>query len=75
MSNPVAPPTPRGSHRWIFPVAFLLIGGAAIGLWLLLRPSAAVKPDPIAAAHANARGIGHMEQFKYPDAVKEFEES
>ena len=34
-----------------------------------------MKPDPIAAAHANARGIGHMEQFKYVDAVKEFEEA
>src|SRR5262245_5263360 len=75
MSNPVAPPTRRNSHRWIFPVAFLLVAGLAIGMWLLLRPAAAVKPDAVAAAHANARGIGHMEQFKYVDAVKEFEEA
>lgn len=73
MSTPAASATP--SRRWIFPVAFLLIGGALIGAWLLLRPSPSVKPDPVAAAHANARGIGYMEQFKYPDAAREFEEA
>ena len=68
----IASRSPAGSSL----VAFFLIAGAAIGTVVATcGPAAAVKPDPIAAAHANARGIGHMEQFKYPDAVKEFEEA
>ena len=69
------PEIPIVAHResWLCPGVSGL-GRSGVGRWLLLA-EARSKPDAVAAAHANARGIGHMEQFDYPAALKEFEES
>lgn len=75
MSSP--PPAPAG-RSWFLPLAVvaLLAGGIGVGAWYFLREKPApAKPDPVAAAKANARGIGHMEQFDYPKAVEAFGEA
>ncbi len=66
---------PKRGRGWL--VASLLvvaIAGAGVGVWRLLRTKT-LKSDPVAAAHANTRGIGLMEQFSYLDATPEFEEA
>jgi tetratricopeptide (TPR) repeat protein len=73
MSSPA--PSPRRPSAWIIPVAVVLLIGAGVGGWLYLRPKPGPKPDLVASAHANACGIGYMEQFRNGDAIKEFEEA
>jgi tetratricopeptide (TPR) repeat protein len=66
---------PRGSRRWAAILVVLFTVALGVGTWLYLQPKPVPKADLIAAAHANARGIGYMEQFNYADAVKQFEEA
>jgi cytochrome c-type biogenesis protein CcmH/NrfG len=47
------------------------LGVAALTYWPR-QPT--VRTDPVAAAHANLRGVGYMERFDYAAAAKEFEE-
>lgn len=84
MSDPVPTPAPapapqkKSSRGWlIFTTLLALIGlaGVGFGLWTFLSRSDRVKPDAVAAARANARGIGHMDQFQYDKAITEFEEA
>jgi hypothetical protein len=77
MASPApAPPAPRRGLLWPLLVLLLLVaaGVAVWAVWFRGRPAAS---DPVAAAHANARGIGHLEQFDdgYPKAVAAFEEA
>jgi hypothetical protein len=58
----------------------LLIGGlmvaflaTASGAWWLLRPKNP-QPDMVAVLEVNNRGIGHMEQFNYDEAIGSFKE-
>src|SRR5881227_4179928 len=70
------PNTPRRRRpRVMIGVVFLagLVFAAWYG-WLRTPRQPAVQPDSEAAAHANARGVGLMEQFDYSAAVKAFEE-
>jgi hypothetical protein len=56
--------------RWGLLIAAL--GGlVALGVWLWRPPAV----DMIAVLHANNRGIGLMEQFKYPEAAAAFAEA
>ena len=57
--------------RRVLLVVGLLLALAAVAYFLLRR----AKPDSIAAAHANARGVGQMEQFQYGPAIDDFEEA
>src|SRR4051812_42633869 len=63
---------PRSPHRRLagVTVGLLLAALAAVGWWLT-RPAA---PDMVAVLRANNRGVGHMEQFEYPEAARDFEE-
>ena len=67
----------RRPRRWLVPVALLALVAVALVGWFVLRPkpSESMKPDLVAAAHANARGIGYMEQFDYRQAIAAFEEA
>ena len=71
-------PSPQQPRRW----PALALGAVALGLigllvWFvwLRKPDDKAKSDPLAATEANARGVGLMEQFKYAEAAKEFEEA
>jgi tetratricopeptide (TPR) repeat protein len=75
-----APPAPKpGRPLIVLAVLVLAIAGVGGGAWLLLRPKSPVlepaKPDLVAAATANTRGIGLMEQFEYSAAAQVFEEA
>jgi tetratricopeptide (TPR) repeat protein len=61
-------------------LGLLLIAVIGVSAWLLLRPkdrvdSQLLKEDLVAAAHANARGVGYMEQFEFGKAIEAFEEA
>ncbi|MFO0850659.1 MAG: FG-GAP-like repeat-containing protein [Gemmataceae bacterium] len=56
---------------WLL-VAVLLVA-AGVGAWVLLQRPRGPAGDPVAASHANARGVGHMEQFEYAKAADEFQ--
>ncbi len=74
MSTPLPAPRKRGLLPLLMIV--LLLGAAGVGVWYLwVRDTE--KTDPVAAAHANARGIGWMEQSSsgYVKAIEEFEEA
>ena len=81
---------PRPSRVGLVLLGLLAIAGVSIGVWFLARPKPQPNPEPgakadlVAAAHANARGIGYLEQFdeKYEDgsnahsrAIAAFEEA
>ena len=72
---PPAAPRPRSNLRvlvlGICVIALLL----AIGVsgWILLQNKP--KADLVAASHANARGVGLMEQFEYLEAADTFAEA
>lgn len=72
-------PAPNAPRRGPFGllVALVLLAAAGIAAWVLWPRDRAARPDPVAAAHANARGVGHMERFSdgYPQAVAAFEEA
>jgi tetratricopeptide (TPR) repeat protein len=55
-------------------LAALLLAAAAFGIWWFGFRNR-TKPDPVAAAAANARGVGHMEQFEYRKAKEAFEQA
>jgi Flp pilus assembly protein TadD len=59
-------------------VLAVLVVLAAVGIglkWFLLQRHDTAEPNLVGAAHANARGIGQMEQFQFAAAVPEFEEA
>jgi tetratricopeptide (TPR) repeat protein len=64
-----APVSP--ARKWPLLIAGLFLAGLLFAGWYFWWGT---RPDPVAAAHANVRGIGYMEQFEYEDAVREFEE-
>src|SRR5437660_12697907 len=81
MSSPKPAPPPRKERWWPVLLAIALLAAGFAG-WVLLvrRPPA----DPVAAAHANARGLGYMGQFEemqpggkrgYDKAAECFEEA
>ena len=73
MSQPVV--SPGRSRRWlVVGLAVVLAGGVGVFVWLRVAGDK-VKPDPLGATEANARGVGYMEQFAYSDAAREFEEA
>jgi len=79
MSSPTPTPSPStpNHRRWPLFVLLLLllIAGAGVGgyyLWFRPRPP---KPNMDAAIAANLRGVGFMEQHKFPLAEKEFAEA
>ena len=49
-----------------------MLGAAGLVAWKLTTDGSP-KSDPLGATEANARGVGHMEQFDYAQATKEFE--
>src|SRR5690242_348118 len=60
---------------WAVLVVLLLGVGGAVALHLLgPQPPKPRQPDWVAVMQANNRGVGHMERFKFVEAVKEFEE-
>lgn len=65
-------PTPPRDQRWqlVYLGLVVLVGGGLAWYFWLSGP----KRDPVAAALANTRGIGLMEQFEYAAAVTEFEQ-
>ena len=78
---PPAPPPPHRPRWWPVVLAVALLAAGFAGWVLLVRKPPA---DPVAAAHANARGIGYMEQFEemqadgkrgYDKAAESFEEA
>ena len=80
---PPAPiPQPR-SRRRIFQLSIAVLFLAGLGYlgwrWLLPERPQPQPPqlqgDMTAAMQANLRGVGHMEQFEYVEAVKDFEEA
>src|SRR6266545_6310127 len=93
MASPPPPAPPPRRPRWWPVVLAVAVLAAGFAGWVLLVPkppspptstNALPPPDPIAAAHANARGIGYMEQFEemqpggkrgYEKAAECFEEA
>jgi len=65
----------RSRRLWVAGIASVLIAAAAVVwfTWGKFKPDAKQKSDPLGATEANARGIGLMEQFRYPEAAKEFD--
>src|SRR5438477_12346596 len=59
-----------GATRWLLGLGALLLVGATgdVG-WQWWK-----QPDMARVLAANNRGVGHMEQFKFPEAVEDFEE-
>jgi hypothetical protein len=67
--------TPRPSRRlwpWML-LAFTGVAAAVAGYLLFVAEKPPQPPDYTLALAANARGVGHMEQFEYAKAAKEFE--
>jgi Flp pilus assembly protein TadD len=62
---------------WGLLLVTVLLAAVAVVAWQLNKSRDRTTTDPVAVAHANARGIGHMEQFSdgYPKAVAAFEEA
>jgi Tfp pilus assembly protein PilF len=54
--------------------AVVVFAAAGVAVWYVWLRKPTAKPDPVAAMQANLRGIGYMEQFDYPKAIREFEE-
>jgi tetratricopeptide (TPR) repeat protein len=79
MSTPAPGPDPAPrslGNAFIVLLGVGLVAVLGVSLWALLRPTqTTMKPNPVAAAHANVRGIALMEQFNYPEAIPEFEEA
>jgi tetratricopeptide (TPR) repeat protein len=72
----MAPPSvPAGKSRtWLLVILVLVLAVASLAgaLWKFWpRPYDAVS---VAVMQANNRGVGHMERFKFPEAVAQFEE-
>ena len=66
------PNTPASSRRWlVIGLVAVLVGAVGVLAWKLTTDGQA-KSDPLGATEANARGVGHMEQFVYVQATKEF---
>jgi len=78
MSTP-SPESKSRARRLIFGYAILSVSLAVIGIvnYLKLPPLQPLpdQPDLTKATHANARGIGLMDQFEYGSAVEAFEEA
>ncbi|MBI1916378.1 MAG: VCBS repeat-containing protein [Planctomycetes bacterium] len=55
-------------------VPLLVAAGAGAALWWCLTHRAKPEPNWTAVYRANTRGVGYMEQFKYEQAIAEFEE-
>jgi tetratricopeptide (TPR) repeat protein len=77
MSSPESSPRPLSNPRWLFGVLGVLILAALVAAgWFLFRSGKPeTKEDLVAASHANARGVGHMDQFEFARAVEAFEET
>lgn len=58
----------------MFTVVLLVLVASAIG-WFAWTHSTFTKRDTVAAARANIRGVGLMDQFDYAAAVQAFEEA
>lgn len=76
--------SPNRSQPWTLPTALVVISlliVVSIGAWLYFQRQPqpdqpdSVKPDVLGAAHANTRGVGLMEQFRYIEAISEFEKA
>src|SRR5438874_2550296 len=59
--------------RLVFVAVIIVVGAGATTWWCLARPLKK-EPDWTAVYRANNRGVGHMEQFRYDDAITAFEE-
>jgi Tfp pilus assembly protein PilF len=79
MSTSPAPALPEPRRRssstlWLIGAfAFLLVLLTAFITWLVWRTKS--QADQVAAAHANALGVGFMEQFDFARAAAAFEEA
>src|SRR5260370_29857994 len=71
---PQPAPGARGRWPWVA-VGAVVLAGLGFGGWYFWVRKPPPKHDPVAAAQANLRGIGLMEQFDYYDAAKAFEEA
>ena len=73
--NPTQPRS--GSRLWLLVIGVLLLVGV---IFTIFRPRQAgdgdkPKADPVAAARANAHGVGYMDQFDNGHAIEAFEEA
>lgn len=74
MSSPT--PNSGGSRGWMLSLALIVLAGAAGAVYYFwFRPQPKPAEDMAGAMAANTRGIGLIEQFKYPEAVAEFEKA
>ncbi len=71
MTRPSSPPNRRTRILVLVAIVAVAVG---VGYWLW-GPNRKPKPDPVAATATNARGVGLMEQFRYPEAAAEFEKA
>src|SRR5688500_14259627 len=74
---PPPPPPARRRKRWpLAALLLLLLTGAGVGAYFVwIRKPLPPKPDLEAAMAANLRGVGLMEQHKFPEAEQEFAEA
>src|SRR5262249_46999396 len=63
--------SPSLLHRWWFWAGLVVVLGV-IGVlsWTRMKPP----PDMVKVLEANSRGVGHLERFKFAEAVEAFEE-
>jgi Tfp pilus assembly protein PilF len=76
-------PSKNPAKVWLIVSALLCsLSFVGLGVWYAFRPDSQdddpappPKGDPVRAAHANARGIGYMEQYLYDKAIEAFAEA
>src|SRR5262245_5958697 len=73
MSSPT--PSSGGSRGWLSLLLVLVVLGGAAGAvyYFWLRPKPIPAEDMNAAVEANIRGIGHIDQYEYAKAEREFQ--
>jgi hypothetical protein len=73
------PARPSRRRLWFWLLAAIAIAATGLAVWWFTRPAPqpAPKADLVAAAHANARGVGLMERFVdgQAEAISAFEEA
>ncbi|HET6576487.1 MAG TPA: FG-GAP-like repeat-containing protein, partial [Fimbriiglobus sp.] len=77
MTSPAPAPTPPRRRLFGLLAVLLLLATAGVVVWSVWFRDRPPASDLAAAARANARGVGYMEQFAdgYPKAVAAFEEA
>src|SRR5687767_14846354 len=74
----MTPPVPPSRRRRLFLVSGGLVAlllGILVACYFVFRPRPTPPPDMTAAAEANLRGVGYMEQFHYHGAIDDFTEA